>query len=101
MSSTGASDSSMRLPNANAGGHPGATLFASTCGCSFYQTAYPYAIGPRSASPIRSTPRRYFAADGELRYQFVANAAGSTIGTQRSLYLCANSPSYIPTVRSS
>jgi len=31
----------MTTPNANFGGHPGATLYASTCNCKFYQNTYP------------------------------------------------------------
>ncbi len=69
------------LANANAGGHPGAVQYASTCNCSFYQSAYPYAIGPRIAAAYQITPKTVFRGGWGINYQFVANAAGATIGT--------------------
>jgi hypothetical protein len=34
------------VPNASAGGHPGAQIFEATCNCDF-AASYPYAVGPR------------------------------------------------------
>ena len=60
-SNTGAWDSSPEtLANANAGGHPGATIFASNCGCPFYQPAYPFAIGPRLGVAYQIDPKTVF-----------------------------------------
>jgi outer membrane receptor protein involved in Fe transport len=47
-------------PNSNAGGHPGATLYATTCKCGFYQPTYPYAIGPRIGVAYQLNPKTVF-----------------------------------------
>ena len=46
---------SATTPNANAGGHLGATVYANTCNCPFYQPSYPWGIGPRLSAAF---PRR-------------------------------------------
>ena len=84
------------VPNANAGGYPGSTIFASNCGCSFYQNTYPYAIGPRLGVAYQIDPKTVFRAGWGINYQFVGNPAGATIGTQGAYNVTANSPSYIP-----
>jgi hypothetical protein len=84
------------VPNANAGGEPGSTIFANNCQCSFYQSAYPYALGPRLGVAYQITPKTVFRAGWGINYQFVANPAGATIGTQGAYNVSANSPSYIP-----
>ena len=60
------------LANANAGGHPGAS--SSPAPADAHSIRSPLSLRDRaaaSASPIRSTPRRCFAPDGEWYYQFV------------------------------
>ncbi|HEY1756893.1 MAG TPA: TonB-dependent receptor [Bryobacteraceae bacterium] len=84
------------LANPLAGGHPGSTIFANTCNCSFYQSAYPYAIGPRLGVAYQITPKTVFRAGWGVNYQFVANPAGATIGTNGVYPVAANSPAYIP-----
>jgi hypothetical protein len=69
------------LPNDNAGGQLGAVQFASTCNCSFYKPAYPFAIGPRLGAAYQLTPRTVLRGGWGYTYQFVANPAGTTIGT--------------------
>ncbi|MBV8730545.1 MAG: TonB-dependent receptor [Acidobacteriia bacterium] len=69
------------LGNANAGGHPGATIYANTCNCPFYQPAYPYAIGPRISAAYQATPKTVLRGGWGVNYQFAANAAGEVIGT--------------------
>ena len=49
-------------PNANAGGHPGATFYASTCNCQFYQNTYPYGIGPRLGVAYQIDPKTVLRA---------------------------------------
>ncbi|HLK51710.1 MAG TPA: TonB-dependent receptor [Bryobacteraceae bacterium] len=68
-------------PNANAGGHPGAVRYANTCNCPFYMPAYPYGIGPRLGVAYQITPKTVFRGGWGINYQFIANAAGTTIGT--------------------
>jgi hypothetical protein len=67
--------------NSLAGGIPGTTVFAANCGCQFYQPAYPYAIGPRIGVAYQINPKTVFRGGWGINYQFVANAAGATIGT--------------------
>ncbi len=68
-------------PNANAGGHPGAVEYASTCNCPFYQPAYPYGIGPRVSAAYQLTPKTVFRGGWGINYQFVSNPAGAVVGT--------------------
>ncbi len=85
------------LANANAGGQPGSTIFADNCGgCKFYQKTYPYAIGPRIGVAYQINSKTVFRAGWGINYQFVANPAGATIGTQGAYNVLANSPSYVP-----
>jgi Carboxypeptidase regulatory-like domain len=67
--------------NPNAGGHPGATRYASTCGCNFYPSSYPYAIGPRLGVAYQINPKTVFRGGWGVVYNFVGNPAGQTIGT--------------------
>jgi hypothetical protein len=69
------------LPNANAGGQPGAVQYASTCNCNFYKSAYPFALGPRVGAAYQLTPKTVLRGGWGFTYQFVANPAGTTIGT--------------------
>jgi hypothetical protein len=68
-------------PNANAGGRLGATRYASTCNCPFYQAAYPYAIGPRLGVAYQINPKTVFRGGFGINYQYVGANAGSVIGT--------------------
>ena len=69
------------IANANAGGALGATRYASTCNCSFYQSAYPYGIGPRLGVAYQITPKTVFRGGFGINYQYVGAPAGSAIGT--------------------
>jgi hypothetical protein len=84
------------LPNANAGGRLGALEFASTCGCSFYKPAYPYALGPRFGFAYQINNKTVFRGGWGLTYNFIANPAGGTVSTNGVYNLAANSPSYVP-----
>ncbi len=68
-------------PNVNAGGHPGAFRYASTCNCPFYQPAYPFAIGPRLGIAYQIDDKTVFRGGWGLNYQFVGSAAGAVVGT--------------------
>jgi hypothetical protein len=85
------------LPNTNAGGRLGALQFASNCGCPFYKSGYPYALGPRLGVAYQINSKTVFRAGWGLNYQFVANPAGGSVSTQGSYNLSANSPSFVPT----
>ncbi len=69
------------LPDANAGGHPGATQYASTCNCSFYQPTYPYAIGPRIGVAYQLNEKTVLRGGFGVNYQFVSASAGATVTT--------------------
>ena len=69
------------LANGNAGGRLGATQYASTCNCSFYQPAYPYAIGPRIGVAYQITPKTVFRGGWGIVYSIVGNAAGATVSS--------------------
>jgi Carboxypeptidase regulatory-like domain len=84
------------LPNPNAGGRLGALDFASTCRCSFYKSAYPYALGPRLGVAYQITPKTVFRGGWGYIYNFVNNPAGGIVSTQGVYNLAANSPSYVP-----
>ncbi|HEY6342810.1 MAG TPA: TonB-dependent receptor [Bryobacteraceae bacterium] len=84
------------LANANAGGRLGALQFASTCGCQFYKSGYPYALGPRLGVAYQINPKTVFRGGWGLTYQFVVNPAGGLVSSQGIYNLAANSPSYVP-----
>jgi Carboxypeptidase regulatory-like domain len=86
----------LSLANANAGGLPGATQYAFSCGCQFYQKSYPYAIGPRLGVAYQITPKTVLRGGWGVVYQEVFGTAGATVGTNGTYALAANSPSYIP-----
>jgi hypothetical protein len=85
------------LPNANAGGRLGAVQYASNCNCSFYEPAYPYALGPRVGVAYQIDPKTVFRAGWGVNYQFIQSAAGATVSSPGTYNLQANSPAYIPT----
>ena len=84
------------LANANAGGHPGATQYASTCGCQFYQRSYPYGIGPRLGVAYQLDPKTVLRGGWGVVYTEVFGAAGGLVSTNGTYAVTANSPSYIP-----
>ncbi len=67
------------LANANAGGRPGATIYANTCGCQFYQPTYPYGIGPRIGLAYQIDPKTVLRAGWGVNYQFIAASAGGIV----------------------
>jgi len=84
------------LANASAGGHPGATDYASTCGCTFYQRSYPYGIGPRLGVAYQIDPKTVFRGGWGVVYTEVFGTAGGIVSTNGTYPVTANSPSYIP-----
>ena len=82
--------------NTNAGGHPGNYQYAQTCGCAFYKSAYPFALGPRLGIAYQIDPKTVFRAGWGVNYQFVANAAGTTIGTAGAPNVTAVNPTFVP-----
>ena len=66
-------------PNPNAGGHPGATIFANNCGCSFYQKPYPLAFAPRLGVAYQLDPKTVLRGGWGLTYSLVANLAGGLV----------------------
>jgi len=82
--------------NANAGGHPGSTIFASNCNCPFYQPAYPYGIAPRIGVAYQIDPKTVFRAGWGFTYALVENLAGGNVSTNGAYNVTANSPSYVP-----
>jgi len=83
-------------PNANAGGHPGATLFASTCNCEFYQPTYPYGIGPRIGVAYQINSKTVLRGGWGIVYTPVFGAGGGLVSTNGTYPVAANSPSYVP-----
>ena len=75
---------------------PGATQYASTCGCQFYQQSYPYAIGPRIGVAYQIDPKTVLRGGWGVVYTEVFGAAGGLVSTNGTYPVTANSPSYIP-----
>jgi hypothetical protein len=69
------------VPNADAGGTLGGTIYANTCNCPFYQKPYPYAIGPRIGLAYSINDKTVFRAGFGVNYQFVANSGGGIVAT--------------------
>jgi hypothetical protein len=86
----------MTAPNANAGGHPGATRYASTCGCQFYQPIYPYAIGPRLGFAYQADPKTVIRGGWGVVYAEIFGTAGALVSTNGTYPVTANSPAYVP-----
>ena len=84
------------LPNANAGGLPGATQYANTCNCPFYQKSYPYAIGPRLGVAYQLNPKTVLRGGWGVVYTEVFGTAGAIVSTNGTYPVAANSPAYIP-----
>lgn len=83
---------STTLANANAGGHPGATIYANTCNCQFYQPTYPYGIGPRLGVAYQINPKTVFRAGWGVNYQFVGASAGGIVSTNGAYPLAGINP---------
>ena len=84
------------LANANAGGHPGAMIFASNCGCTFYQPTYPYAIGPRIGVAYQIDPKTVFRGGWGFVYQNLESAAGGLVTSNGNSQLLGINPAYVP-----
>ncbi len=84
------------LANADAGGHPGATIYANTCGCQFYQPSYPYAIGPRLGIAYQIDSKTVFRGGWGIQYTEVFGTAGGIVSSNGIYPVTANSPSYVP-----
>ncbi|HWF07284.1 MAG TPA: TonB-dependent receptor [Bryobacteraceae bacterium] len=67
------------VANPNAGGRLGGYRYASTCNCDFYQSAYPYGIGPRIGAAYQIAPKTVLRAGWGFNYQFIANPAGGLV----------------------
>jgi hypothetical protein len=68
-------------PNSVAGGHLGATMYATTCHCDFYRPSYSYAIGPRLGVAYQITPKTVFRGGWGVVYQYPTDDGVNTIGT--------------------
>jgi hypothetical protein len=68
-------------PNANAGGHLGATMFANTCNCSFYRPSYPYGYGPRLGIAYQINSKTVLRGGWGVVYQFPTDDGVPTIGS--------------------
>jgi hypothetical protein len=68
-------------PNPNAGGHPGAVKFANTCNCSFYQSTYPWAFGPRWGVAYQIDAKTVLRGGWGFVYQFPTDDGIPTIGS--------------------
>ncbi len=80
------------LANANAGGHPGATIYASTCGCQFYQPIYPYAVGPRLGVAYQLDSKTVLRGGFGVNYQFINASAGGIVTTNGAYPLAGLNP---------
>jgi hypothetical protein len=67
--------------NANAGGHPGATMYASTCNCSFYRPAYPYGYGPRVGVAYQLDAKTVIRGGWGFVFQYPTDDGVPTIGS--------------------
>ena len=85
------------LANANAGGHPGATIYASTCGCQFYQPSYPYAIGPRLGVAYQIDPKTVFRGGWGVEYRKCSGPpAALSVPTESILWPPTARPTFPP-----
>ena len=65
------------LANANAGGHPGATVFEATCNCSFGKT-YKMAYGPRTGLAYQIDNKTVLRAGIGMSYSMSPGSLGQT-----------------------
>ncbi|HSP66730.1 MAG TPA: TonB-dependent receptor [Bryobacteraceae bacterium] len=80
------------LPNANAGGHPGATVFEATCNCSFGKT-YKLAYGPRTGLAYQIDSKTVLRAGIGVSYSMSPGSLGQT-GTGNGRTQQATNTSY-------
>jgi hypothetical protein len=80
------------IPNANAGGHLGATKYANTCNCQFYQPGYPYGVGPRVGVAYQINPKTVFRGGFGVNYQFVGATAGGIVAANGAYPLSGINP---------
>lgn len=73
-------DFSLTAPNQNAGGHPGSTIFANTCNCSFYQKNYPYGFGPRIGVAYQIDSKTVFRGGWGVTYPYTVPGNGTAYG---------------------
>jgi Carboxypeptidase regulatory-like domain/TonB dependent receptor-like, beta-barrel len=66
----------VNVPNTNAGGRLGGTVFEATCNCRFADN-YPYAVGPRIGLAYQITPNTVLRAGWGLVYGFTPDVRGS------------------------
>ena len=78
--------------NPNAGGRLGGYRFASTCNCSFYKSAYPFAIGPRIGVAYQLEPKTVLRGGWGINYQFIANPAGGLVASSGTYPLSGINP---------
>ncbi len=67
----------MTLPNAAAGGHPGATEYQSTCNCQFAKN-YPWGFGPRIGFAYQFLPKTVLR--GGFGIVYAGTGQGNTFG---------------------
>jgi Carboxypeptidase regulatory-like domain/TonB dependent receptor len=65
------------LPNAAAGGEPGATIYQATCNCNFAHN-YPWGFGPRIGIAYQFVPKTVFR--GGFGVVYAGTGQGSTFG---------------------
>src|SRR6185503_9193722 len=68
---------SATVPNPNAGGHPGGSIFEATCNCTFADN-YPYAIGPRIGVAYQINSKTVIRAGWGIVYNATSTASGTT-----------------------
>jgi hypothetical protein len=72
---------SATLADPTAGGHPGGTIYQSTCNCSFTKN-YPFAFGPRLCVAYQITTKTVFRAGIGVAYDGTATAVTGTGSAQ-------------------
>ncbi|HEV3334498.1 MAG TPA: TonB-dependent receptor [Bryobacteraceae bacterium] len=90
------------IPNPNAGGRVGGTIYEANCSCTFASN-YPYAIGPRVGFAYQIAPKTVIRGGWGFIYGFTPDIAGtpaalSQINTPPGVneYLNINSPGALP-----
>jgi hypothetical protein len=88
--------------NGNAGGRPGATMYASTCNCDFYRPNYPYGFGPRLGAAYQIDSKTVVRAGWGVVYQYTTDDGVPTIGSNAvnsisgvNSFVNAQSPNFI------
>jgi len=79
---------SATLPNATAGGEPGATVYQATCNCAFAKN-YPWGFGPRIGFAYQFLPKTVFR--GGFGIVYTGTGQGGTFGSPYGV-ASANNP---------